>query len=109
MKTTKIFLTVLSMLFLVRCGSTSHSFSQMEILRTPTDTPANFESPEPFSQERVCHSPLLDPRDGTRISFIRSSWPLGDYEVPSGRYGVQASELLRVNCQSGAAVGIVKR
>ncbi len=100
---------MLLLLFLVSCGSTSNSFSQEEVLRNATDTPAYFESPVSVPGERICKSPLKDPRDGTEISFIRASWPMADYEVPLGKYGVKGTELLRVNCESGEVVGIVKR
>lgn len=95
--------------FLVSCGSTSNSFTQEQVLRSGRDVPAYFESPIGIPDERVCKSPLTDPRDGTKISFIRSVWPMADYEVPSGKYGVESNELLRVNCETGEVVGIVRK
>ena len=94
---------------LVGCGTTSNSFTSQEVVRNATDTPAYFENPAAVPGEKICKSPLIDPRDGTEISFLRASWPMADYEVPSGKYGVRGTELLRVNCESGEVVGIVKR
>lgn len=56
-----------------------------------------------------CLSPLEDPADGTILYLVRSAGGLGDYDVPTGRYGVGAHELLRIDCATGAAVGIVPR
>lgn len=57
-----------------------------------------------------CLSPLIDPRDGTTIRMTRSSaagW--GDYQVADGRYGVGDRELLRIDCNSGEPLGVVRR
>jgi hypothetical protein len=56
-----------------------------------------------------CYNPLIDPRDQTRLQLIRSEGGHGDYAVPPGRYGVEPAFLLRVNCSTGVAIGIVKR
>lgn len=45
----------------------------------------------------------------TTSTFVRSGTALGDYEVPEGRYGVQQGELLRIECNTGEVVGIVRR
>lgn len=95
--------------FLMSCGSATNSFTQEQVLRSARDTPAYFESPVSITGKRVCKSPLTDPRDGTSISFIRSQWPMADYEVPNGKYGVKSDELLRVNCDTGEVVGIVRK
>lgn len=103
-------LTILLLfVLLVGCGTTSNSFTSQEVVRDATDTPAYFESPEAVPGEKICKSPLTDPRDGTKINFLRAQWPMADYQVPSGKYGVRSTELLRVNCESGEVVGIVKR
>lgn len=109
MKTGKLLFAALFFLFFTSCGSTSNSFTQEEVLRKAIDTPAYFDSPVSVPGERICKSPLTDPRDGTKISFLRASWPMADFEVPSGKYGVKSTELLRVNCETGEAVGVVKR
>jgi hypothetical protein len=56
----------------------------------------------------ACAGVLVDPTDGTRLRLVRSqSGTRGDYEVPGGRFGVQANELLRVDCRTNRAIGIV--
>jgi hypothetical protein len=61
----------------------------------------------------ACLNPLTDPRDGTRLTLVRSRGvpppPIGDYEVEGGRYGVGPGELLRVNCATWEGVGRVPR
>lgn len=62
-----------------------------------------------------CRAHLADPTFGTQLTLVRSTdrggapttyW--GDYQVtPIGRYGVGENELLRVDCRTGQAVGIV--
>lgn len=58
-----------------------------------------------------CRSPMVDPRDGTRIALVQSQGgpegEIGDYSVPAGRYGVGARELLRLDCATGRVIGIV--
>ncbi len=56
-----------------------------------------------------CKSPLLDPRDQTRIILVRSAEGRGYYRVPPGRYGVGSGELLLVECGTGRVMGIVKK
>jgi hypothetical protein len=55
-----------------------------------------------------CVSPLKDPRNGTEIRFIHSTW-YGDYEIPVGRYGSVAGDLLRIECNTGRVMGLVRR
>jgi len=56
-----------------------------------------------------CRNPLVDPLSGVRITLVRSSGGYGDYEVPEGKYEVGKSEVLRVECATGKAIGIFKR
>ncbi len=84
--------------------------------RPPIDAPSRFvldpafpETPIASTPGQGCRSPLFDPRDGARLRLIRSASDRGDYEAPEGRYGVNARELIRVNCYSGEVLGIVKR
>jgi hypothetical protein len=55
-----------------------------------------------------CVSPMQDPRNGTEVRFVHSTW-YGDYEVPVGRYGSVAGELLRIECNTGRVMGLVRR
>jgi hypothetical protein len=60
-----------------------------------------------------CRSPMVDPRDGTRLNLMQSqsgaSGEFGDYAVPGRRYGARAGELLRMDCTTGRVVGFVPR
>ena len=55
----------------------------------------------------VCRTPIVDPRHGLHLELQRSTNGVGDYAVETGRYGVRAGELLRVDCATGRAIGIV--
>jgi hypothetical protein len=55
-----------------------------------------------------CRSPMVDPRDGARLRMVSAQGGrIADYEVPAGRYGVGAGELLRLECNTGRVVGVV--
>lgn len=56
-----------------------------------------------------CRNPLIDPRDGTALGLVRSDLEQGAYSVADGRYGVGPGELLRVDCATGAPIGVVDR
>lgn len=56
-----------------------------------------------------CRNPMVDPRDGTRLTLVRSDAGRGDYEVAGERYGVASGRLLRLNCDTGTVVGVVRR
>ena len=86
-------------LCLAACASTPQ-------LRGPaTDTPERFE----VNPDAACENPLVDPRDGVKLTLVRSSGGVGDYEVEVPRYGLSRYELLRVDCATGVAVGRVTR
>ena len=89
------------------CSARHDAASTTGALRAPVDPPENFTTPDPSGA--ACRSPMTDPRDGTQLRLVWSSGGLGEYEVPAGRYGVRAGEVLRVDCASGKAVGIAKR
>ena len=57
----------------------------------------------------VCHSPMVDPRDGRPLRMVRSGRTWGDYEAPAGSYGLARGELLRLSCDTGQVLGIVRR
>jgi hypothetical protein len=93
------------------------SYPPSSSARAAADLPARFEpadagarlAPADTLRGRGCLSPMLDPRDGTRLVLVRSLTSTGDYEVPGERYGVRGGELLRLECNTGQAVGIVRR
>ncbi|HSI69047.1 MAG TPA: hypothetical protein VK941_02360, partial [Gillisia sp.] len=59
--------------------------------------------------ENACLNPIIDPVDGTELILVQSTGEgFGDYRVQGGKYGVNKGELLRINCQTGTVVGIVR-
>lgn len=75
------------------------------LLGPATDTPERFE----VNPDSACENPLVDPRDGTKLTLFRSSEGLGDYEPEAPKYGLSRYELLRVDCATGVTVGRVTR
>jgi len=61
----------------------------------------------------VCRNPMVDPRDGTTLNLIRSKDGTGDYQVMNrdyelkSQYGVDSQHVLRLDCSTGKALGIV--
>ncbi|HVR43249.1 MAG TPA: hypothetical protein VMS56_07345 [Thermoanaerobaculia bacterium] len=103
-------LAAVSAALLAACVSSA--FPPDEEARRASGTPAAFEIPtgeglRPARPSDACRSPMVDPRDRTELELIRSQAGRGDYRVPGGRYGVGAGELLRIDCATGAPIGIV--
>jgi hypothetical protein len=81
-----------------------------------TDVPARFDPVLPINRLAPsdtlvgtgCLSPMTDPRDGTRIIMQRADNGVADYSVPAGRYGVRPGYLLRLECNTGKVVGVVR-
>lgn len=93
-------------LVLISCG-TVPPFADKPI-REAIDVPDNFVTkPGVEFEEKSCKSPLIDPRDDIEIILVESLEGMGDYRVPSGKYGVEANELLRIDCKTGKVIGIV--
>lgn len=93
----------------------SGTFPSSADARAASDVPFRFE-PDPPSTRIApadtiagegCRNPMLDPRDGQRLTLVRSLGGEGDYRVPTGAYGVRPGELLRLDCNTGSVVGIV--
>jgi hypothetical protein len=93
------------------------SFPPDTSVRPAEGMPARFEPVAPASRIAPadtiagpgCTSPFRDPRDGTLLRMERAISPRADYAVPSGHYGVGPDELLRLDCNTGTAIGIVRR
>jgi hypothetical protein len=56
-----------------------------------------------------CLSPMRDPVTGIKIILVRSESGLGDYDAPSGAYGMGDDQLIRLECNTGRVLGIVRR
>ena len=71
---------------------------------------ASSEEPKPGEG---CRNPMVDPRDGTLLHLVRSKDGKGDYQVLDRdlelktAYGVDSQHLLRLDCATGKALGIV--
>jgi hypothetical protein len=99
------------------CGQNSATgFASAAPLRQGTDLPAQFEPPTGFGRlsltdtipGNACLSPMHDPRTNTEIKMTRAANGQADYKVPDGRYGVGSGQLLRLDCNTGRPLGIVK-
>lgn len=83
----------------------------------PTTAPARFVpldaakllAPADTTAGDGCLSPLKDPAKNVQIILIRSESGLGDYIAPSGAYGIPDGRLLRIDCNTGSVVGLVRR
>ena len=103
-------LLVLTTLGVSACASGSWpSGANSSIL---SDTPDYFLVVDPTTgamSEPVgpaCRNPMADPRDGTRLTLVRSNAGFGDYQlVGQRRYGLEGNQLLRINCSDGRPVG----
>lgn len=98
-------------LLMAGAGCASSSTWSAATVRPATDTPPVFLTVDGSVPASGCSSPLVDPRDDSRLRLMRSSSRgsvhLGDYEVPTGRYGVRGGELLRIDCGTGQPLGVV--
>jgi len=74
----------------------------------PADTALVLMPADTLSGEG-CLSPLADPVTGVRIVLYRSESGLGDYQAPSGSYGLSDDQLLRLDCNTGRVLGVVRR
>lgn len=87
------------------------------VIRDAEDVPNHFEPKDPalriMPTDTIagtgCLSPMVDPRDGTEIGFLRSDQSWADYAVPGRMYGVRSGELLRLECNTGKVLGVVRR
>lgn len=101
----------------VACASSSGSASALLPDRAPDGAPPVFDPTR--GDLRIagadtlagagCLNPLVDPRDGERLTLVRSWSVHGDYEVAEGRYGLGEGELLRVECNTGRVLGVARR
>ena len=104
-----VLLVASSALLLASCASVSWPASADPSLIS--DTPDHFlvvdmatgASSEPTGP--ACRNPLVDPRDGARLTLVRSSSGFGDYRPDKPRYGLAGDQLLRINCSNGRPVG----
>jgi hypothetical protein len=94
------------------CGPAMQRGTTDATLRQPLDPPARFVTADGVASEDGCRMTMIDPRDQTSLRLARSAQYgmsyRGDYEVATGRYGIQQGELLRIDCSTGEVIGIVR-
>ncbi|MEZ4701988.1 MAG: hypothetical protein R2834_16770 [Rhodothermales bacterium] len=108
--------TGLLLLVVSGCAIGQERFLDTPYLRAPEHAPDHFMVAGASDAELVeprpgngCVSPMVDPRDGTRLLLFRSAAGLGDYDAPAGQYGLEDGELLRIECATGRPEGVVRR
>lgn len=80
-----------------------------EIVRAATDVPDLFDTPAGMNWgDNKCMNPIIDPMDGSELILVQSRDGIGDYRVLGQKYGINKGELLRINCSTGAVLGIVR-
>ncbi|MGA7990451.1 MAG: hypothetical protein WCC53_03360 [Thermoanaerobaculia bacterium] len=103
----------IALLALAGCTTVRNDMSG-PIVGVPLDLPDHFmvarsglgRAEEPASGEG-CRNPMVDPRDKTMLTLRRSAGGKGDYGVENEKYGVTSQQLLRIDCATGKAIGIV--
>lgn len=106
---------VFAAVLLLGCASRHvEGFPSDSSARPLTDAPTQFAlststSAAARAPTDICQNPLVDQRHGTTLRLVRSQPGRGDYEVPVGVYGVQAGDLVRVDCRSLQPIGLVRR
>jgi hypothetical protein len=111
-RTTRTVVCILVAGLLAACGAAMQRGASDAVLRQPQDPPARFVTADGVAAEDGCRMTMIDPRDQTWVRLARSAQYgmsyRGDYEVTTGRYGVQQGELLRLDCSTGEVIGIVR-
>ncbi|HEU4630637.1 MAG TPA: hypothetical protein VFS08_12880 [Gemmatimonadaceae bacterium] len=116
-RTTRRLLPLVALTACVTAGLGESSFPPDSAVRPAADVPARFEPLDPAARLAEgdtitgvsCRSPMVDPRDGMPLRLVRSAEGRGDYEARNGRYGTGTSGLLRLDCNTGRALGVVPR
>lgn len=105
------------------CASTAKNDMSGAVVGVPLNMPDHFlvagsgigKAAEPKPGEG-CRNPMVDPRDKTLLELRRSANGIGDYRVMAGqdaglasggKYGMSSRDLLRIDCATGKAIGIV--
>ena len=104
----RISISVIILFVLMGCGP-GKATGDGDVVRTAIDAPDLFETPPGMAWgDNTCKNPIIDPLDGSELILVQSRDGLGDYRVSGFKYGVSKGELLRINCNTGAVIGIVK-
>lgn len=104
-------MTGLALVAVTGCSTVRNTLetTPYRVERPASDLPGQFTLQNgTVNSNAVCQNPLVDPRDKTLLQLVQSDRGEGNYRVPDGKYGVGAGELLRVDCTTGRALGILK-
>lgn len=100
----------LGLYLLASCGSQNTKDVPSTPVREAQDAPVSFSGTfEEVAENTPCQSRLIDPADDTELILVATFDGSGDYQVPLGKYGLSADELLRINCRTGEVIGVVKK
>ena len=104
---------------LLTSGCSTHAGSMHSVVEQPPPVTAplrfvpldsaNVIAPADTMAGDGCLSPMKDPVTGVQIVLLRSESGLGDYQAPSGSYGLRDDQAIRLDCNTGRVVGIVRR
>jgi hypothetical protein len=114
-----VFAAVSALGFLAGCAS-AHGSIEGPVVAEAKNLPDHFmvavsglaQKEEPRAGEG-CRNPMVDPRNETALNLMRSKNGIGDYQVLGRQYeldssyGVDPRHLLRIDCATGKALGIV--
>lgn len=104
----RILLSISFIFLLMGCGP-GRATAEGDVVRTATDVPDLFEAPPGMAWgDNACKNPIIDPMDGSELILVQSRDGMGDYRVSGFKYGVSKGEFLRINCNTGAVIGIVR-
>lgn len=121
MHTLRRSLSVALLLALAACASSKGNDMSGPVVGAVLDAPDHFmvagsgigkaRDPKP---EEGCRNPMVDPRDKTVLELRRSANGVGDYRpaagdggIASGKYGMSSRDLIRIDCATGKALGLV--
>ena len=105
------------------CASSAKNDMTGPVIGVPLNMPDHFliagsgigKAVEPKPGEG-CRNPMIDPRDKMLLELRRSANGIGDYRVMAGqdagiasgsKYGMSSRDLLRIDCATGKAIGLV--
>ena len=104
----RILISVFFIFLVIGCGP-GKSTAEGDMVRTAIDVPDLFQTPPGMAWgDNTCKNPIIDPLDGSELILVQSRDGMGDYRVSGFKYGVSKGEVLRINCNTGAVIGIVR-
>ena len=120
MRVTGVFVAAASALVALAGCASSRGSMEAPVVAEAKNLPDHFmvavtgvaQKEEPKAGEG-CRNPMVDPRNGTTLNLMRSKNGVGDYQVLGEQYeldstyGVDSRHLLRIDCATGKALGIV--